>query len=320
MCRLTLQPVTRRIDESLSWDDVLYNALWPLMQENKRVVAITAGTPDSIGFTPERRKLAGKQFIDVGIAEQNAVAMSSGLAKGGLRPVFGVVSSFLRAYDQLEQDVAINNQPAAFVVIDTGIESMNDVTHLGWFDIALIGNIPNFVYLAPTCMEEYQAMIRWAVAQTDYPVAVRQPAGPVWVTGREYAADYSKLNKSQVFRRGKGVAVIAVGSTFRAAYEALPLVKEKGLDITLINPVFVSGLDTELLDDLRRDHSVVITLEDGVLEGGFGEKVAAYYGDTGMKVISRGIPKKFLDGYNPSKLLDECGLTPARIAETVINN
>lgn len=308
------------IDESPDWSDAFYNTVSPLMNDRDRVVVITAGTPGVIGFTPERRCISGKRFVDVGIAEQQAVALSSGLAKGGQRPVFGVVSSFLqRTYDQLSQDVAINNTPAVISIAATGIVGMNDVTHLGWFDIPLVSNIPGWVYLAPTCLEEYQAMLRWAVAQTDHPVAIREPGGDVWVTGREYAADYSDLNKSLVFRRGSGVAVIAAGSTFRMAYEALPMIKERGLDITLIDPVFLSGLDCELLESLRTDHKAVVTLEDGVLDGGYGEKVARFYGDSDMRVVCRGIKKEFLDGYDRGRLLEDCGLTPRRIADTVIS-
>lgn len=307
------------IDKTPDWSDVTYETIHSLMADNDKVVAITAGTPGSFGFTPERRREAGKRFVDVGIAEQEAVALSSGLAKGGARPIFMVISSFLqRAYDQMSQDVAINNTPVTLSISATGINAMTDMTHLGWFDIALVSNIPGWVYLAPTCMEEYQAMMRWAVTQTEHPVAVRVPGGAVWETGREARKDYSVLNKSEVFRRGHGVAVIAAGATFRNAYEALALTKERGLDITLINPVFLSGLDTELLDDLLTDHKAVITLEDGVIDGGFGEKVARYYGDKAMKVVCRGIRKEFLDGYDRSRLMEMCGMTPRKIADTVV--
>lgn len=307
------------ISEEPDWSDVTWETFHKLMAEDERMTVITAGTPGTLGFNKERRDEAGRRFIDVGIAEQTAVSVASGLAKSGMRPVFGVVSSFLqRAYDQLSQDVAINNTPVVLNIMYSGIRSMNDVTHLGWFDIPLVSNIPNWVYLAPTCREEYESMLRWAVAQTAHPVAIREPGGAVWSTGMDYPGDYSDLNKSRVFRHGSGVAVIAAGATFRAAYDAFPLIKEKGLDITLINPVFLSGLDTELLDSLRKDHHTVVTLEDGALDGGYGEKVARYYGYSEMEVICKGIGKEFLDRYNPATLLEECGLTPSKIAETVI--
>lgn len=307
------------ISEAPNWSEIFYQTVKPMMEADKKVAVITAGTAPTLAFTPERRKEAGRQFIDVGIAEQEAVALASGMAKGGARPVFGVISSFIqRAYDQLSQDVAINETAPVLSIFYTGICGMTDTTHLGWFDIPLIANIPNWVYLAATTKEEYEAMMRWAIKQTDHAVAVRVPAGAPWITGKEVTQDYSQLNRSQVVERGKDVAIIAAGSMLRTAVDALPLMKEKGLNPTIINPVFLSGLDTALLDDLRKDHTLVITLEDGALDGGYGEKVARYYGDTDMKVICRGVPKKFLDEYNPAEVLEQWGLTPATIAATAL--
>lgn len=305
-------------NENLTWPDIFYQTMKPLLKADGKVAVITAGTPGAIGYSKERRMEAGRQFIDVGIAEEQAVALASGMAKRGARPVFGVVSSFLqRAYDQLSQDVAVNNTPVVLNIGGTGVESLNDMTHLGWFDIALVSNIPNWVFLAPTCMEEYVSMLNWAISQTSHPVAIRQPGGGVWVTGKEFTQDYSALNKSHVCRQGHGVAVIAAGSTFNKAFDAVNSLKEKGIEITLINPVFLSGVDAELLESLKKDHHTVITLEDGVLDGGYGEKVARYYGDSDMKVVCRGIPKKFLDGYNRGSLAEECHLTTSAIIADV---
>lgn len=306
------------ISEAESWSEVFYDTMRQLMEENSKVAVITAGTPGVIGFTPERRKKAGKQFVDVGIAEQEAVALSSGMAKGGARPVFGVMSSFIqRAYDQLSQDVAIDGNASVLAIFGSGIYGLNDVTHLGWFDIALISNIPNWVFLAPTCKEEYQAMLRWAVAQTKHPVAVRQPGAEVWSTGKEFPEDYSDLNKFRLCEKGEKVAVIAAGATFKAACEAVEELQKEGIRTTLINPVFLSGIDADMLSELKKGHKCVITLEDGVLNGGFGEKIARYYGDTDMKVICRGIPKEFLDRYNRANLAADCRLTKEAIAEDI---
>lgn len=300
------------------WSDIFCDTIEELMSKDSSVAVITAGTPGAIGFDAERRKKAGRRFIDVGIAEEQAVALASGMAKAGARPVFGVVSSFIqRAYDQMSQDVAVNNTAVVLNIAMGGIMSMTDVTHLGWFDIALISNIPNWVYLAPTCEEEYRAMLKWAVEQTEHPVALRQPSGSVWSSGREYPADYSKLNRSEICRKGKDVAVIAAGTTFRFALEAAEQLTKEGIEITLINPVYLSGLDTELLEKLKQDHKAVITLEDGILDGGFGEKIARFYGESDMKVVCRGVEKRFLDGYSPSNLMAECHLTPDTIAADV---
>ncbi len=305
------------ISEAETWDDIFYATLAPIMEADKRVVVISAGTPDTVGFTPERRRKAGRQFIDVGIAEQEGVALASGMAKGGARPVFGVVSSFIqRAYDQLSQDVAINNTPVVLNICYGGVASMTDATHLGWFDIALISNIPGWIYLAPTCKEEYVAMLKWAIAQTDHPVAIRQPELKVWSTGKEFPADYSEL-RSSVCHRGKDVAIIAAGSTFHAAYDALEGLKTKGIDATLVNPVFLNGVDSDLLDGLLADHRLVVTMEDGILDGGYGEKVARHYGNTDMKVVCRGARKEFLDNYDRKVVMESFGLTAESLVRDI---
>lgn len=306
-----------RISEAETWDEVFYQTIRPMMEADRNVAVITAGTPGVIGFDAARRRAAGRQFIDVGIAEQEGVALASGMAKAGARPVFGVVSSFIqRAYDQLSQDVAINNTPVVLNICYGGVGSMTDATHLGWFDIPLISNIPGWLYLAPTCREEYVAMLRWAVRQTSLPVAIRQPELGVWVSGKEFPEDYSNP-RSSICHRGKDVAIIAAGSTFRAAYDALPALGEKGIDATLVNPVFLSGLDTGILDSLKENHRLVVTMEDGALAGGYGEKVARYYGDTDMKVVCRGADKEFLDNYDRKEVMDRFGLTTASLARDI---
>lgn len=306
-----------RISEAETWDEVFYQTIRPMMEADRNVAVITAGTPGVIGFDAARRREAGRQFIDVGIAEQEGVALASGMAKARARPVFGVVSSFIqRAYDQLSQDVAINNTPVVLNICYGGVGSMTDATHLGWFDIPLISNIPGWLYLAPTCREEYVAMLRWAVRQTSLPVAIRQPELGVWVSGKEFPEDYSNP-RSSICHRGKDVAIIAAGSTFRAAYDALPALDEKGIDATLVNPVFLSGLDTGMLDSLKENHRLVVTMEDGALAGGYGEKVARYYGDTDMKVVCRGADKEFLDNYDRKEVMDRFGLTTASLVRDI---
>lgn len=306
-----------RISEAETWDEVFYQTIRPMMEADRSVAVITAGTPGVIGFDAARRREAGRQFIDVGIAEQEGVALASGMAKAGARPVFGVVSSFIqRAYDQLSQDVAINNTSVVLNICYGGVGSMTDATHLGWFDIPLISNIPGWLYLAPTCREEYVAMLRWAVRQTSVPVAIRQPELGVWVSGKEFPEDYSNP-RSSICHRGKDVAIIAAGTAFRAAYDALPALSEKGIDATLVNPVFLSGLDTGLLDSLKENHRLVVTMEDGALAGGYGEKVARYYGDTDMKVVCRGADKEFLDNYDRKEVMDRFGLTTASLVRDI---
>ena len=289
------------------------------MQKDRTLVGITAGTPTVFGFTAERRKRAGKQFVDVGIAEEHAVAMASSIAAGGGKPVFGVYSTFIqRAYDQLSQDLCINNNAALLLVFWGGLESMNDVTHLCLFDIPLISNIPNMVYLAPTCREEYFAMLEWGIRQKDHPVAIRLPVNGVITRGIEPAKDYGELNRYEISHLGEKVAVLGLGSYYQLGEEVVRLLKqEKGIDATLINPRFITGLDEALLDDLKKRHTLVVTLEDGVLDGGFGEKIARYYGPSEMKVLNYGVRKEFIDRFNVSEQLLKNRLTAPQIVEDI---
>lgn len=301
------------------YGDITAAHLLGMMKADPTVCAITAGTPGVIGFSPAERREAGRQFIDVGIAEEEAVALASGLAKGGAKPFFGVVSSFLqRAYDQLSQDVAINHTPVVVGIFYGTLYGMNDVTHLGWFDIALVSNIPGIVYLAPTCKEEYLAMLSWAMEQTEHPVALRVPGCRVVESDKSFPTDYSDLNKYAVDRRGHDVAVIAAGAFYGLGEAAVALLEEKGIDATLINPRYLSGLDEELLRDLERDHRLVVTLEDGIVDGGFGEKIARFYGTTRMAVKCYGLKKEFADCYSYSDIARSNRLEPDLIAGDVV--
>lgn len=302
------------------YGDLTGRFLLERMAKDPTLVAITSGTPAVMGFTPERRKQAGRQFVDVGIAEEHAVALASGIAANGGRPVYGVYSTFIqRCYDQLSQDLCINGNPAVIPVFMGTIAGMNDVTHLGFFDIPLISNIPNMVYLAPTCKEEYFAMLGWAIRQREYPVAVRVPGATVVESGRNFDTDYSELNRYRLTRRGDTVAVVALGS-FYALGEAVAdkLRADAGIDATLINPRYITGVDEQMLDALKADHRIVVTLEDGVLDGGFGEKIARRYGPTPMRVLNYGLRKEFADRYDLGELLRANRLTGEQIAEDVL--
>lgn len=290
------------------------------MKKDPTVVAITAGTPTVFGFTAPRRQEAGRQFIDMGIAEEQAVAMASALAAGGAKPVFGVYSTFIqRAYDQLSQDLCVNNNPALLLVFWGSLSSMNDVTHLCIFDIPVISNIPNMVYLAPTCREEYFAMLEWGLRQTEHPVAIRVPANGVISRGVEPEKDYGRvLNRYEVTRSGSEVAVLGLGSFYQLGEEVVARLKEeKGIDATLINPRFITGVDEEVLEQLKCDHRLVITLEDGVLDGGFGEKIARYYGPSDMRVLNYGVRKEFIDRFDPAEQLKANRLTAPQVVEDV---
>lgn len=289
------------------------------MKEDKTVVAITSATPTVMGFTADKRAEAGSQFVDVGIAEEHAVALASGIAANGGKPLYGVYSTFIqRTYDQLSQDLCINSNPATIVVFAASVFGMNDVTHLGIYDIPMMSNIPNLVYLAPVTREEYLAMLDFAMNQTEYPVAIRVPGGALISDGKTVTKDYSKLNQYEVTKKGSKVAIIALGGFYSLGQQAAEKIKEEsGVDATLINPVYITGQDEALLADLKKDHDVVITLEDGCLDGGFGEKIARFYGASDMKVLNFGLKKAFLDRYDVAEVLKENHLTPEQIAKDV---
>lgn len=291
------------------------------MQEDKSVVAVTSATPTVFGFNQERRKLAGKQFIDVGIAEENAVAMLSGMSKNGVKAVYGVYSTFIqRTYDQLSQDLCINNNSVTILTFAGSVYGMNDVTHLGIFDIPFLSNIPNMVYLAPTCKEEYFSMLDWSINQRSYPVAIKVPANGVISSNREVRKDYSDLNKYEVTKSGNTVAIIGVGDFYQLAEDTVKELSSKyNIDATLINPIYITGEDTELLESLKDNHSIVVTLEDGVINGGFGEKISRYYGNSEVKVLNFGLKKEFLDRYNVQTVLEENHLTKELISNDIIN-
>ena len=286
-------------------------------KKDKALMVVSPATPGATGLTPDVRAKLGKHYTDVQIAEQHAVGYISGLAYNGAKPVLEVLSSFIqRSYDQISQDMAINNAPATILVFWGGI-SPADVTHLQVFDIPLISNIPNIVYLAPTNKEEYLAMLDWSVDQNKYPVAIRVPMSNLVSTGVKDNTDYADLNKFKFANKGEKVAIIGVGNFYQLGEQVQAKLKEQGINATLINPVYLTGLDEKALDELKANHDLVITLEDGVLDGGYGEKVARYYGNSGMKVLNFGAKKEFTDRTPMDELNKRYHLTPELIVKDV---
>ena len=308
------------MQEGETYDSITTDYILKKQAKDNTVITINPATPGACGFSKEFREKLGKNYTDVGIAEEHAVAYASALAKNGAKPILAVLSSFIqRTYDQLSQDLALNNSPATLLIYWGAISSA-DATHLGVFDIPMISNIPNIVYLAPTCKEEYLKMLDWSVEQTKYPVAIRVPFGDIISSGVEDTTDYSILNKFKVEEQGEKVAIIGVGNFLQLAKEVKQELKLKsGIDATVINPRFLTGVDKDLLDNLKQNHKVVITLEDGVLEGGFGEKVARYYGSSDMKVLNFGASKEFTDRIPLEKLYEKYHLTKELIVKDIQN-
>ena len=283
--------------EGEDYSGVTADYLLKKMKQDKSVVAITSATPTVLGFTKDKREEAGKQFMDVGIAEETAAAIASGIAVNGGKPVWGVYSTFVqRAYDQISQDICINNSPATIVTFAGSVYGMNDVTHLGLYDIPMLSNIPNLVYLAPTTKEEYLAMLDWSIEQTEHPVAIKLPGGEMVSDGKQITKDFSVLNKYEMTQQGKKVAFIGLGTFYSLAVgAAAELEKKTGVKPTVINPYYITGTDEQMLEELKKEHDVIVTIEDGILDGGFGEKIARFYGDSAIKVLNFGLQKEFPD-------------------------
>lgn len=289
------------------------------MKQDKTLIAVTAGTPAAAGFTVDKRNEAGKQHIDIGIAEEQAVAMISGMAKGGLHPVWTVYSTFIqRTYDQIAQDLCINSNPAVINVVGGGVNSMNDITHICLFDIPMLCCIPGLIYLAPTTCEEYFAMLRWAIQQDQKPVAIRVPSNSVVHTSEPVDTEYGYEPKYKVIHKGKNVAIIAAGSFFQKGENVARLLTENGINATLINPRYLNDVDTDTLEGLKTDHQLVVTLEDGCKDGGFGERIASFYGLSDMKVLVGGIKKGLYDRFDVNKLLSDNNLLDEQIVDEIL--
>ena len=289
------------------------------MKQDKTLIAVTAGTPAAAGFTVDKRNEAGKQHIDIGIAEEQAAAMISGMAKGGLHPVWTVYSTFIqRTYDQIAQDLCINSNPAVINVVGGGVNSMNDITHICLFDIPMLCSIPGLIYLAPTTCEEYFAMLRWAIQQDQKPVAIRVPNNSVVHTSEPIDTEYGYEPKYKVIHKGKNVAIIAAGSFFQKGENVARLLTENGINATLINPRYLNDVDTDTLEGLKTDHQLVVTLEDGCKDGGFGERIASFYGLSDMKVLVGGIKKGLYDRFDVNKLLSDNNLLDEQIVDEIL--
>lgn len=286
-------------------------------KKDNTVITISPATPGATGFGQDFRDALGKNYTDVGIAEEHAVAYSSALAKNGAKPVLSILSSFIqRTYDQLSQDLALNNSPAT-ILVNWGAISEMDATHLGSFDIPLIANIPNIVYLAPTCKEEYLKMLDYALEQTEHPVVIRVPFGAVVSSGKVDETDYSLLNKFDVVEEGSDIAIIGLGNFYHLGKKVKEQLKSQNINATLINPKFITGIDENVLNKLKGNHKLVITLEDGCVDGGFGEKISRFYGNSDVKVLNFGGKKEFTDRVPLNVLYKRYHLTPELIVDDI---
>ncbi|MFC2738874.1 MAG: 1-deoxy-D-xylulose-5-phosphate synthase [Prevotella sp.] len=300
--------------------DMLGKYLVEKSQKDDKLLVVQSAVPAMSGLNKERRELLGKHYVDVGIAEEEAVALISGAAKGGAHPVWGTPATFIqRTYDQLCQDLAVNGNAAVINVLGSSIYGMIDFTHICFFDIPMLSHIPNLVYLAPTTWEEFVAMENWGIEQTKYSVAIRVPAMGVVHSNEIYDTDYSNLNRFRIAHKGSKVAVIAVGDFYQKGEAVVKRLAGKGVVATLINPRYLTGIDKQMLSSLLDDHTLVATLEDGCLDGGFGERVARFYGPTNMRVMCFGVKKQLYDRYDVNELLRENHLTDEQITNDILD-
>ena len=283
-------------------------------KKDKDFIVVTPAMPASVGLGPNERAELGKQYLDTGIAEEAAVAIASGIARNGGKPLVVTNMTFLqRAYDQISQDVCINKSPVTMLMNFSSFDGLTDVTHLGIFGLPVFTNIPELIVLAPTCAEEYLAMLDWSLEQQEHPVLILIPGNQV--AHREADSDFrtigqSSINTFKIEKQGEKLAVIALGDFYQRGEELCGAIENQlGFTPTLINPRFASGIDEKLLESLKKNHSLVLTLEDGVLDGGFGQKIASFYGQSQMKVKNFGLEKKFYDRYNPDELLKSLGMS-----------
>lgn len=301
-----------------NYSELIRDFLLRKNKESDKLLVVASATPESYGFLEEERSQLGSHYIDVDIAEQTAVSVMAGAARGGAKVVYPINATFMqRAYDQLLEDWAMNKAPALMPVLFAGVNGIPDETHLGLWDIPFLTSIPDIIYLAPTNVEEFEAMMEWGFNQNKHKVAVRVPTyGFVHASG-SVDSDYSDINQFKLMHKGAKVALIGVGDYYPKAQEVAALLKKDGIDASIINPRFISGIDKELLNSLADDHQLIVTIEDGSVDGGFGQRIAAAVGSTGMKTLSLGFQREFVDRYKVADIEEKNGLLPEQIASKI---
>ena len=300
-----------------NYTDIFSTVMIKLGQRNENVVAITAAMPDGTGLK-RFQNMYPERFFDVGIAEQHAVTFAAGLAAGGLIPVVAVYSSFLqRAYDQILHDVCIQNLPVVFAIDRAGIVGSDGETHQGIFDLSYLSSIPNMHIMAPKNKWELSDMMKFAV-KFGAPIAVRYPRGEAY-DGLEEYREPVVYGKSEMIFEEKDIALMAVGSMVKTAVEVREHLKEKGYNVTLVNGRFVKPIDTDMIEKLSENHSLLVTMEENVESGGFGEKVRSYVDERKftMGVVNICVPDEYVEHGNVELLRKEIGIDSGSIVAKI---
>lgn len=285
-----------------NYTDIFSTVMRKFGDREEKVVAVTAAMPDGTGLK-RFRNMFPERFFDVGIAEEHAVTFAAGLALGGMIPVVAVYSSFLqRAVDQIIEDVCLQNLHVIFAVDRAGLVGSDGETHQGCFDLSYLSMIPNMTVMAPKNKWELSDMLKFAVNYNG-PIAVRYPRGEAYDGLEEHRDPIVKGRSERIFR-GRDIALVAVGSMVKTGVEICEKMKEEGKEITLVNARFVKPLDEKILDVLAQEHSLIVTMEENVKTGGFGEAAADYLRRTHpqVKVLTVALPDRFIEHGNPEKL------------------
>ena len=303
--------------EVATYTDVFSKKLIKLAEERNDIVAITAAMPDGTGLTAFAKQFP-KRFFDVGIAEEHAVTFAAGLAAAGMKPVVAIYSSFLqRAYDQILHDVCIQKLPVVFAIDRSGLVGADGDTHQGIFDISYLSNIPNMTVMAPKNRYEMSRMMEFAM-NYDGPIAIKYPRGSAYYEMKAKQAPM-EYGKGEIVQQGSQVALVCVGKMMEAGYEAVQELAQKNIEVTLVNPRFVKPMDEELLEKLAREHHTIITVEDNVLQGGFGQMVSAHLNAKGAncQVINLAIKDTFVEHGTIEELTQMLRIDKQAIVDTV---
>lgn len=306
---LKTDKTTVPMPEGPTANSVAMDVMKEYIEDGDKIMAINAAIPSVFGLDEIKEKYP-ENYHDVGIAEQESVAFAAGMAKEGAIPVLFENSTFLqRAFDQLSHDVAANNLPVVMMVAGGGMSGTSK-THLGIFDQVMVSNLPNWIYLAPTTLAEEKAMMEWAIKQRKHPVAIKMPTKRV-PEGQEFSHDYSEIKYD--IKPGKDVAILALGDMYSMLGEKVA----DELGASLVNPVSANILDKDTLDKLANENKVIVTLEDNLLDGGFGEKVASYLGDKDVKILNYGQKRVYTDQVPLKQILKDNRMTVDQIVEDV---
>lgn len=304
--------------QGMNYTDVFSETMLELGRQNETLVAISAAMPAGTGLIPFSEEFP-ERFFDVGIAEEHAVTFAAGLAVGGYRPVVAIYSTFLqRAYDQIVHDVSVSKLPVIFAIDRAGIVGNDGETHQGIFDISYLTHIPGMTVMAPKNAQEFKEMLKFAISYTG-PIAIRYPRGKAYF-GLSDNLEPIALSKSEIIVRGEDIVLLAVGSMVQTAVDVSEILKSRGINVTIVNVRFITPMDTDMLDEISNSHKLIVTMEENVKRGGFGESVSVYlfeHGYFNVDMLNISLPNDFIEHGDQNVLREKYGLSASEIAARI---